>query len=130
MILGYKKNRGMEKLDIEPTLEFIEKYIGGSMDLIEIGDDISIFYNEYNVIDANGEPTLLIKYSDKKGFDYLSDVLIFGDVLFTGNDVLGGSIKLNSIQESFILDHLIDLYKLGYENISNFKDLKVLDLRA
>lgn len=137
MVLGFKKSRGIEKIDKEPTLDFIKKYIGGGMDLIEIANNISIFYSEDNILTSDGTPTLLIKYSDTLYFDYLSDVLVFGDFIFTANDELGGNKPLDDKQENFIINHICKLDELSAKNyiaeglgVLNPSEIKVLDLRV
>lgn len=137
MVIGYRKSMGIERIDKNPTLDFIQNYIGGGMDLLEIANNISIFYSEENILKSGGTPTLVIKYSDTTYFDCLCDVLVFGDFVFTSSDELGCNKELDSRQESFILSHLCELDDLAVKRcladglgVLDMNEIKVLDLRG
>lgn len=138
MLLGLRNNPSvLERLNSEPNLDFIQDYIGGLIDILELPNGINLIFNHNGVIQSGGIPTLILKYSDKEDFDTDSDILIFGDCLFTSHDDLGSTTELDNNQTNFILNNLnLNHFmgniksKLKGSNIINALNLTLLDLRA
>lgn len=99
----------VDGLNLENTDEYIEKTIGGSVDVIELSHGIYIYINGKGLVDGSKGNFIILNEKN------IPESVVAGNAFFASRDELGNITGLSDQQVELICDLFIDnkLMRLG-----------------